>query len=542
MTIAHRKDMFDKHGLVKHDFVPGTPDELETCLGDPLWRICSGQLYKIIIKGDDDTNPEDGLVLPFKPNRAQRKLLKRLWKRNLILKARQLGFTTLICILFLDCCLFGLDNTRAGIVAHTDDAAKAIFRDKVKFAYDNLPPELKAMFPLSRDSADELVFAHNNASIRVSTSMRSGTLQYLHISEFGKICARFPQRADEVVTGSIPAVSPDGMIFIESTAEGRAGYFYEYSVRAEKLANAEAKLTNKQFRFFFFPWWDAPEYRVDAEDVVISEKEHEYFDSIEAAMGCEIDITQRAWWISTRDNEFAGQEDKMWQEYPSTPAEAFQQSTEGCYYTNQITAARKQKRIGVVPFEAGYPVNTFWDIGSSDGCAVWLHQNVGMQHRFVKFFEGWGESYAFFVQAMEKWAAQHGAVWGRHYLPHDGAHIRQGMDRNVSPVEMLEKLGLRNIEIVPRVQEIQHGIQQTRDVFGICFFDEAGCKEGLVHLENYRKRFVATTQSWADEPLKDVHTEAADALRQFAQAYASGQLNAKKPSTTKKRADNWRTA
>jgi AAA domain len=52
---------------------------------------------------------------------------------------------------------------------------------------------LKAARPTSRDSADELVFA-NNSSIRVSTSMRSGTLQYLHVSEYGQLCSRYPDR------------------------------------------------------------------------------------------------------------------------------------------------------------------------------------------------------------------------------------------------------------------------------------------------------------------------------------------------------------
>ena len=54
----------------------------------------------------------------------------------------------------------------------------------------------------------------------------------------------------------------------------------------------------------------------------------------------------------------------MWQEYPSTPEEAFQQSTEGCYYTEQLTKARKKHGIALSPVTEGVPVNTFWDIGA----------------------------------------------------------------------------------------------------------------------------------------------------------------------------------
>lgn len=202
---------------------PKTPEEFKVCLADPWWRLTSGQLYKIMIKGDDG---ETNLVAPFIPNTPQLDLLANLHTRNNILKARQLGFTTLIEIFLLDCALFKA-NVRAAVIAQSEDVAKTIFRDKVSFAYKNLPASLRAAMPLERDSASELLFAHNNSSVRVATSARSGTLQYLHISEFGKICAKFPDRADEVITGSIPAVPTNGMVFIESTAEGQDGHFLQ---------------------------------------------------------------------------------------------------------------------------------------------------------------------------------------------------------------------------------------------------------------------------------------------------------------------------
>ncbi|AXF51431.1 putative terminase large subunit [Erwinia phage Pavtok] len=508
---------------VPHDFVPKTPADLKVCLSDPMWRICSGQLYKIMIKGDDNDDDDDALVVPFKPNRAQRRLIKRMHSRNIILKARQLGFTTFLCIFFLDCTLFR-PNVRAGIIAHEEDAAKAIFRDKVKFAYLNLPAHLREVMPLKRDAAEELLFAHNNSSIRVSTSMRSGTMQYLHISEFGKICAKRPDRAEEVVRGSIPTVpTRGGMLFIESTAEGRDGHFYKMTTKAEQLSQLGRRLTPKEYRFHFFPWWQEANYRMDPDGVVMSRADHEYFDKIEGIMGCSIDIEQRAWWIATRDNDFSGEEESMWQEYPSTPAEAFQVSNKGCYYAVQMAKVRKEKRLTRVPFEPGYPVNTFWDIGAGDGTAVWFHQQVGVQHRFIHFEEGWGEPYAHFVKLMQDYQRETGCVWGRHYLPHDGTHEKQGETNNNSPRTMLENLGLTKIEIVERVSEIQHGIQATRNFLASCWFDEEGCKEGVVHLESYKKKWSTQLQTWMDEPLHDIHSEASDALRQAAQTFTNTQ-------------------
>lgn len=485
--------------------------ELIKKMADPWWRLTSGCLYKIMIKGDDG---EESLVLPFIPNESQIELLENLHTRNIILKARQLGFTTLIAIYFLDCVLFR-ENVRAGILAQAEEVAKTIFRDKVKFAYDNLPALLRESMPLARDSQSELLFSHNNSSVRVGTSMRSGTLQYLHVSEFGKIGAKFPDRAKEVVTGSIPAVPSNGVVFIESTAEGQDGEFYKMTTRAQQLSNSGKALGKKDFKFHFYPWWVEKKYRLAVDHVVITDKDHEYFDKIEIDMGCTIDPEQRAWWISTRDAEFSGEEEKMWQEYPSTPREAFQKSTEGCYYTVQITAARKQGRITSVTYRPGYPVNTFWDIGHGDGTAVWFHQRIGQHDNFIKFIEGWGEPYSHFVSEMQKT----GWVWGRHFLPHDGSHVRQGMIKSLSPKQMLEKLGLKNIEIVPRVDDISHGIQATRDAFATCWFDEAGCKEGIKHLESYKKVWSSTNQRFTDQPKHDEHSEGADAFRQFAQGY-----------------------
>ena len=98
-----------------------------------------------------------------------------------------------------------------------------------------------------------------------------------------------------------------------------------------------------------------------------------------------------------------------------------QQSTEGCYYTDQLTKARKENRISTVPHVEGVPVNTFWDIGSSDGTAIWFHQRIGQENRFIRFCEAWGEPYSYFVRYMQSL----GYVWGKHYLPHDATHKRQ---------------------------------------------------------------------------------------------------------------------
>lgn len=128
-----------------------------------------------------------------------------MWYCNLILKARQLGISTFVSLLFLDRCLFN-SNQHAGIIAHTREDAEQLFR-RVKFAYDSLPIEIKALRMANTDKARELQLS-NGSTLRVGTSMRSSTLQYLHISEFGKICAKYPDKAREIVTGALNAIAP----------------------------------------------------------------------------------------------------------------------------------------------------------------------------------------------------------------------------------------------------------------------------------------------------------------------------------------------
>ena len=486
------------------------PPDLAENLKDPSWRIA--HLYKILVKGDDDQ--DDGLVMQFKPNAAQRRFIKRLWHRNVILKARQLGFTTLIAILWLDHALFN-PNSRCGIIAQDREAAEVIFRDKVKFAYEHLPEILKKAMPLARDSATELLFGHNNSSIRVATSMRSGTIHRLHISEYGKICAKFPDKAKEVQTGSIPAVPKTGILVIESTAEGREGEFYEITRRAQAASDSGKVLSPRDYRFHFYAWWMEPNYRLDPTGTVITDKDREYFLKVEAECGTELDDQQRAWYVATRNADFSGNDERMWQEYPSTPGEAFQVSTEGTYYAAQLAQARKEGRITRVPYMPGVPVDTFWDIGLNDQNFIWFHQKVGLRHHFIKAYGNVGEAPNHYVAEIQKT----GWVFGKHYLPHDGNARRIQQNSTKTYAEMLEELGLRNVVIVDRIQDKLVGIQMTRNVFPACYFDEDQCSPGLIGLENYRKEWNARLGVWSDYPRHDAASDPADAFRQFAQGY-----------------------
>lgn len=503
-------------------------------LDDPVWRLSSGRLYKIITKGDGADG--QGLIVPFVPNRAQRQLMLGLHHRNLVLKARQLGFTTLTTILWLDTALFSKEPIRCGIIAQDREAAEGIF-GKVKFAYDHLPNVLKERFPLERDSATELRFAHNGSSIRVATSMRSGTIHRLHISEYGKICAKYPDKATEVMTGSLPAVPQSGITIIESTAEGQEGDFYSKSQTALDMQRQKKELTPRDYRMHFFPWWEADEYTLDRPDLVtITEADEKYFRELESKIGRPLLDGQRAWYVAVMMSDMGGDRTKMKQEYPGTPEEAFSVSTEGCYYANEMALARIQGRICRIPV-VDVPVNTFWDIGRSDYTAIWFHQQIGLEHRFIKYHEATGEKLGYYV----KYLQDTGFIWGTHYLPHDAEHKRLS-DTNESIKEMLEKAGLDNIEIVPRVSLLGNGIQATRNVFGSCYFDEQECAVGIKRLSNYKKKWSPSLACFTDEDQQDDNVHGADAFRQFGQMAETGEFlhGRPTPTPTRRPPPDWR--
>ena len=481
-------------------------------LADPAWRLA--HMYRIVDKA--------GQVVAFRPNAAQRRLLANLHTRNVVLKARQLGVSTLACVLWLDTALFAREPLACVIVAQDRQTAGHLF-GKVRFAYEQLPQPLRAQFRLAKQTAEEMQFAHNGASIRVATSARGGTIHRLHISEMGKIGARFPEKAREIVTGSIPAVPLDDVVIVESTAEGASGRFYEMVRAAAEVQASGRELSPRDWRLHFFPWWGAPEYVMPAEAAPLSVEDVQYFAEVEQRCGVRLTPEQKAWYAATlRGADMAGERPLMWQEYPSHADEPFKTPQEGCYWARQLLQARADGRIlPSLPVEAGAPVDSFWDIGANDNTAIWLMQRVGVECRFIRFYKASGEPLEHYV----RWLQAQGVVFGRHWLPHDAGYARLGAASNASVQEMLARLmpGHR-FEVLERTPSVLAGIEAARQALAVCLFDERQCAEGLRDLAAYRKAWDARRGTWKDAPFHGPESDSADAFRQFAQARAAGLL------------------
>lgn len=466
--------------------------KLKASLGDHRYRM--DHLYWI--------KDKQGNKVKFSLNWAQEQLYRELWYFTLILKARQLGMTTFLCLYFLDACLFN-PGVQAGIIAHNREDAEEFFNNKVKFAYDQLPADLRVpRIEASTDTTRQLRF-NNGSSIRVGTSMRSGTLQYLHISEFGKVCAKFPDKAQEIVTGALNTVQAGQIVAIESTAEGRHGYFYDFCKRAQDDAKQGKPLTPLDFKFLFFPWWKHPDYVLDPAGVVITQEHEEYFGELSSKYGIKLTLAQKAWYVKKRET----QGEDMMREYPSTPEEAFLASIKGAYYSIQMAKVREQKRICNIPIETSVPVNTAWDLGMDDQTCIWFHQRVGPENRLIDYYENNGESLAHYVKVLQ----DKGYLYGEHFFPHD-IEVRE-LGTGKSRKERLGELGLKNITVISGALSIEDGIEAVRNFLPSCWFDEVRCDKGIVALDNYRKEWDDKIGGFRDRPLHDWASHAADAKR-----------------------------
>lgn len=299
-------------------------DLIKERLSSKSWRMSN--LYYI--------KDKQGKEVIFKPNPVQLKYEQNKRNKNIILKARQQGFTTYECINALDSCLFN-SNYDAGIIAHTVDDAEKIFTNKVKFAFDRLPQIIRTTLKPNNDRAGELRFP-NGSSISVSAGFRGGTLMKLHVSEYGKICAKYPDKAKEIRSGAFNAVPLHGDLTIESTAEGMSGEYYELWGKSEPLQDSE--LTAMDYKAHFFPWHESSEYRLNPVGIKISEDINEYFRSLELDHGIKLDDWQKAWYFK----KSLEQDEVMKQEFPSFSEESFMASGRPVFNRERI--ARDIKR------------------------------------------------------------------------------------------------------------------------------------------------------------------------------------------------------
>ena len=259
----------------------------------------------------------------------------------LILKGRQQGFTTVVTAYQLACSITNR-NFQGFTLADKSDNSEAIFQNKAKYPYSQLPESLK---PTEKfNNRKQLLFEKINSSWAVDTATkdvgRSRTVNFFHGSE----CAFWKDGIASIQAALGEAFTKNCIKIYESTANGYNDY--------QKMWDSGVHIN------CFYEWWKTSEYRLNfpSEDI-----KHEFLSDIDRKNDW---IAERLRWL--RDDKGLEPEQLYWyfrkyetyidkrlikQEYPCSPREAFLLSGDNVFDTEQLLA--RLERIPK-PIKTGY--------------------------------------------------------------------------------------------------------------------------------------------------------------------------------------------
>lgn len=196
----------------------------------------------------------------------------------------------------------------------------------------------------------------------------------------------------------------------------------------------------------------------------------------------------------------------------------------GSYYGYLIVKIRDDDRIGKVPYNPKYPVDTYWDIGIGDKCTIWFRQRINAStYHYIDYYETNGKGIEHFAKMLDAKAKTLGTMteveggesikgrgykFGRHIWPHDGAAKEFGT--GVTRQETARQLGLI-VEIQPR-QAIDDRISATRIRLQVSWFDKELCEVGLECLYNYQKVWDDKLMMFKNTPKHDWASHGADSF------------------------------
>lgn len=257
----------------------------------------------------------------------------------LVLKGRQQGFTTLITAYQLACSVLN-KNFQGFTLADKADNTEAIFQNKAKFPYEQLPDILK---PTEKfNNKRQLLFEKLNSNWSVDTATenvgRSKTINFFHGSE----CA-FWKSMSKVQAGLGEAFTIDCIKIYESTANGYNDF--------------QKMWKNKSGINCFFEWWKTKEYRTNFESESIKQefiknintKKEWIFERIKVLINDKgLELEQVYWYYKKYENYI--DKDLIKQEYPCSAEEAFLASG-NCYFDkekiiNRLTQIREPIKRG----------------------------------------------------------------------------------------------------------------------------------------------------------------------------------------------------
>jgi len=280
----------------------------------------------------------------------------------LVLKGRQQGFTTLVTAYQLSCSILNR-NFQGFTLADKSDNSEAIFQNKAKFPYSQLPDCLK---PTEKfNNRKQLLFEKINSSWAVDTATkdvgRSRTVNFFHGSE----CAFWKDGIAPIQGALGEAFTKNCIKIYESTANGYNDY--------QKMWDSGVHIN------CFYEWWKTNEYRVSFRN---EDSLKDFLHEIDAKKGW---IWDRLRWL--RDDKHLEPEQLFWywnkydryldkdlikQEYPCTPHEAFLLSGKNVFDTaiilDRLERLPKPMKVGYFRYNYdGLKITNIQWVNDKDG-------------------------------------------------------------------------------------------------------------------------------------------------------------------------------
>jgi hypothetical protein len=473
-------------------------------LSSKLWRL--NNIYWVTDKS--------GTPCVFRMKYAQHCVYarSRTHKRQLILKSRQQGISTLWLVSYCDDAIWA-PFVKIGLMAQGTDEASALL-ERTKFLWDKLDLDIKAFANVSLDKDNSKEFSFSNESkIFIRVSFRSNTLQRLHVSEMGKIANQYPKRAREVKTGTLQALAEGNTGIIESTAEGRNMFkdMWDEAVVTQKSGQA----TWKDFYPTFLSWLDDPDCNISEEQTVTTDAQ-KYFEKLEEETGRTLTVSQKNFWIV----QYRELGEEVYQEYPATAEEAFRASRDGTYYSRlyQLHVVEGGKLIQNL-YDENLPLDVYVDLGVDDYFVLGFIQWHRGEWRIVR--EYWNNGYS--LEHYLDFIKDSGLNVRSVNFPHDVKVRELGSKRSdgtaKTRLEIVEDYvrdnRLRWIINVLAKSSVADGIEATRRIIPHLAIDPS-CTYLIDCLNEYSKEWDEKLQAWKPTPLHDEYSHGADMLRQMA--------------------------
>ncbi len=269
---------------------------------------------------------KEGRDVDFVLNREQRRFLESSSGKDIIAKARQLGFSMLILGLFLARCLI-YRNRRCVIVSHSANATQKLL-ERIKYMIKHMKgaePDIKY------STQNFITFGKMDSSIYIGTAGNADfgvgdTITDLHCSEVSRW-----ENPGPLLSGLFQAVSPNGHIYVESTGRGTGNWFHRACMRA---------IAGQGYKLHFVSWLDRDEYAIHNEEEFLADEALEEPQVI-ASFGLTVPQLK---WRRMKISELDGDIQQFKEQYPCTLDECFQATGNSFFSKIAFTHSDKWKK------------------------------------------------------------------------------------------------------------------------------------------------------------------------------------------------------